>query len=115
SSDSRSRNPELGFTSSSNDELECVRHLGSHRPIIEAASLPRHPKDAYWQAVLTLSVERLRPKRLSHLSWAAYASSSRAPAWKIHVTIAVNNAVYIAASQSLLGDETMILGASNVK
>jgi hypothetical protein len=34
---------------------------------------------------------------------------------EIHVTIAVNNAVYIAASQSLLGDETMILGASNVK
>src|SRR6516165_3214213 len=29
SSDSRSRNPELGFASSSSDELERVRHLGS--------------------------------------------------------------------------------------
>jgi hypothetical protein len=34
---------------------------------------------------------------------------------EIPVTIAVNNAAYISASQSQLGDETMILGASNVK
>jgi hypothetical protein len=34
---------------------------------------------------------------------------------EIPVTIAVNKAAYIAASQRELGDETMILGASNVK
>ena len=83
--------------------------LGLTRPIIEAASLPHHPKDACRQAALRLSVERLRPKRLSHLSWVASARV------EMHVTIAVNNAVYIAASQNLLEDETMILGASNVK